>query len=886
MLPPPFSKIEGRMDDALTAVSDFAAGGLTASFEELFICRVPALPLARVLDLHSDLLAAHSRVRRAIQSRITVERERLLDALYALVPLAPARAERRQLIELRRSVLKLEFDAQCYCTAPVPRETQAKLALLRHLVRRERKLRGQYAELWDGEESRTRHCLADVLADEEFRKGLALASPDLYGALDGHLACPATGYRSRDRKRERALLRYLTRAATKATPFGRFCTVISGSVQSDGEPGLAFSGSVTDRRSCPRLNKRLLARIVTFLLGDEECRREVPLGLNRTVRSEDGCHTFLTIIDGREVLQRLPAGSAVAAMLEHMRTQRTTTLENLERWLLDPAPENDPAAAAVYASTLLEIGLLRPHLGVADNEADWAPGVISVLGAMRSGKAHALAAALERLLEAFRGYDEASVDQRVRAQETAADVIRGVEEGLKGPLWVARDVIAYEDMTAVAHGTLGASNALASAAAVLAEYARITSVATPMVCSRRGMLGEFKKLYAGAKEDVPLLRFYEDHYRSVEEAEKKQEVGQAEIRGWPGAGLSTALARIWADSRDADEVDIPLAVLGGSVVAGGLPPEHPWQVSMFAHTLAATLERPERLLVPGGRYYSGYGKYLSRFLHLFPPGVHDAIRRANGSPPGMILAEIGGDADFNANLHPPLTPWMIEYPTADGPSGGTDVLRVTDLAVRANFDEGSLQIVHIPSGNHVLPLDLGFLSPSLRPPLFALLSLFSPPARFGLPLPGRPTGYKPEGSEILFRPRMSLAGDVVVARRQWMVPQALVPRRAARESWASYSLRVDDWRADAGIPSRIFARVAAHRAKNEEQRRELPRRDARKPQYIDFESPLLVQLFENLGPRKGSYSVLVEEQLPGPRDWVRTPAGDYAPELVLQLEVR
>jgi hypothetical protein len=828
-----------------------------------------------------------------LRRRIAAERESLLDALYALVPNAPGKPERRQLIALRRSVLRLEFGSGCYCEAPVPREMAAKLSMLRYLARRERALREQFDELWEHQDRRTRRALAAACADEEFRKGLALASPDLHGVLDAHLARDPDRFRARDRKRERALLRYLTRAATKATPFGRFCTVISGVIDPGEHGGFAFAGDISDRRGQLRLNKRMLARIVTFLMGDEECRREIPLGLNRTVRSSGGRYTFLTTVEGREVLQRLPAGHAVTALIEHVRAAGTTTLEGLERWLLSAAPGEDPAVAGAYVNTLLEIGLLRPRLGVADNEAEWAPSIAPLLAGMRSPGAHRIAAALDRIVAEFAGYGDASARERAAARARAASAVAELKDDPGIELTHAREVIAYEDLTAAAHVTLGGAGALAAHAALLAEYARITAPATPLSQGGRSLFHEFCSLYPATVGEVPLLRFYEDHYRQIENREaaraneeKREPEGQNPVST---SRLSAALARIWRDHAGADEIDVPLSVLRESIGGGPSVPQHPWQVSMFAHLLTPANGRDTRLMVLGGRYYAGYGKYLSRFLHLLDPTAHASIRRSNTDPPGMLLAEIGGDADFNANLHPPLTSWLIEYPTADGPGEAVSVLLVTDLVVRANRDAECVELIHVPSGKQVLPLDLGFLSPSLRPPLFSLLSVFGPPARFGLPVPGWPAGYRSGAAEILHRPRITVGSGMVVSRRQWSVPHELVPRRGPRESWASYALRLDDWRSDAGIPGRVFARVVAPRSKadpkSEEQPKQLPRRDARKPQYIDFEAPLLIRLFEHLGPRDGGCTLVLEEQLPGPTDWVSTPDGDHAPELVLQLEV-
>ena len=91
------------------------------------------------------------------------------------------------------------------------------------------------------------------------------------------------------------------------------------------------------------------------------------------------------------------------------------------------------------------------------------------------------------------------------------------------------------------------------------------------------------------------------------------------------------------------------------------------------------------------------------------------------------LAEICGDASYNADLHPPLLPEEIAYPTAEGGSaeGGSarDQISVSDLAMepdpRSPF---RVRLVNVTTGREVIPVDLGFRNPRMRPLLFQMLS--------------------------------------------------------------------------------------------------------------------------------------------------------------------
>ncbi|HEV3050251.1 MAG TPA: lantibiotic dehydratase, partial [Longimicrobium sp.] len=60
---------------------------------------------------------------------------------------------------------------------------------------------------------------------------------------------------------------------------------------------------------------------------------------------------------------------------------------------------------------------------------------------------------------------------------------------------------------------------------------------------------------------------------------------------------------------------------------------------------------------------------------------------------------------------------------------------------------------------------------------------------------------------IQYRPRITYGGSVVLARRRWVVPSALFPQRRADESAADFFLRVNRWRAEAGLPETVYLRV-------------------------------------------------------------------------------
>jgi hypothetical protein len=79
--------------------------------------------------------------------------------------------------------------------------------------------------------------------------------------------------------------------------------------------------------------------------------------------------------------------------------------------------------------------------------------------------------------------------------------------------------------------------------------------------------------------------------------------------------------------------------------------------------------------------------------------------------------------------------WEISYPT--GESGATEAqLPSSEIVVQPDPDDPyALRLAHGPTGRRVIPVDLGFLNPRMRPPLYQLLSRFTPPVMFAPTVP-------------------------------------------------------------------------------------------------------------------------------------------------------
>jgi hypothetical protein len=501
---------------------------------------------------------------------------------------------------------------------------------------------------------------------------------------------------------------------------------------------------------------------------------------------------------------------------------------------------------------------------------------------------------------------------------------------------------------------------------ILHEYLALTLPLSRPRKERINMRNFYKKHYD--ESSVPLLQFYEDYYRNhyKDHLEKKREYqrgqktsdydinnpfGLGEIERIEDARtqLRNHIAVQWKENLDAEVIDIDLQDL--EHVTGNLPSfsdEVPLSVSVFAQPFLQ--KGTTGLIVPEGKYLAGYGKYFSRFLYLFDEEVTDHLRKTNLDLTDHHVAEICGDAHFNANLHPPLLPREISYPT--GESGQADIqLRSSNLEVELDpQNEHDIWLRHGPSGKRVFPVDLGFLNPQTRPPLYQLLTRFTPVASFKLFLPERPQSLESkepsptneraeedgeEESTIIRRPRIRLEKRIVLARQQWQVPSQLFPERGGQESDVEYYIRVNRWRCKHNIPEEVYVCLRplsptddkkeessrqtegtlaeqlhgsppnADTSSEKDQENEVKSkkkeevsgsqeehgqnqtehsRDYRKPQYIDFSNPLLVNLFGKITINIDHYVATIKERFPDSDELPKGKDERYADEIVLQID--
>lgn len=441
------------------------------------------------------------------------------------------------------------------------------------------------------------------------------------------------------------------------------------------------------------------------------------------------------------------------------------------------------------------------------------------------------------------------------------------------------------------------------------------------------MADYFEKKYESTAK-VDLLTFYEDFYRDVKkveaEAEEKMKKAKAEkvtveegaekeakmIEPLPVIPKIKALEeknKAWQDQftalmkekkeRAGDHFAFGLGDIYKTHEYSPHPAAENTNVSSHGLFVQFFTEKDEqgkeKLMGVLNSPLPGFGKLMSRFLHIFDDQVTEEIRDWNKAWIGEDIFVEGCDASvFNANLHPTLMPYETWMPGSQNSLPSDRHIPITDIAVCIEGE--SLKLIHKPSEKRLYTFDLGFQGIMGRSRLFQLMSIFSLVEHLAWnSLTGKinstfivrdlPEEKNGSPKKIIFRPRIVFEDRIILQRKMWFVPKELLPLRQSTESDWAYFEKVNEWRIANNLPEEAFIFVGDRGpAENipEEDRKKLGKDDY-KPQYMNFSNPLLVNLFEK-SITKVPVSLKIEEMLPGSEQLFRLGKEKHVIEFMVQ----
>lgn len=869
--------------------------------------RNPAPVLARICGLPADVLERFSTrlcdtlpERDAIASALNDARTRLEDALFAAVPRVDA-ATRRILLSVKRD---------CHNARPLAHHAAApSWSDIRHVagdvadevVSLEARLDAwdaAFADAFAAERDRQRHALHGVLRDRAFMRGLAMGSADLANALRD-VDAPSAGATRRDERAETALLRYVTRAAIKVSPFSTLTTVGLGTLRRHAGPaGIELRGPWRTR-SVLRLKRFLLDQAVFFLLRHPAFRDRLPLALNdAAIEVEPGRFLFLRpghwALDGEngalryhhEALVRTSIGGAIDDAVRATVSRGGVDLPRLVQIAIACTGE-DADAVRERIDRLMELGFIEFILPWPAQSARLERRILVHLRTLPASPAlDAFVAELDAVVRMEAGYARAAdpaaalvaLEHRIQSMRRAAARLADADPDVAatgGPT----EFHLYEDVFVSTRRRGSSAPVLRMSRAAADEAVRnaMPLVRASALFDRRHefllTLGAWaRKQWPGERRVAALELFHAAQ-------PLWREYARFHARWWKEKDVALRwnpleLPEIDDLGRHRDEV---FAALRTCVVPGDE------ENRVDPATVDALLEGvPDRftdaeawgvclLLQPASddgslwmlsRAKEGTGRYAARYTAAMDP----ASRRewtANLAARGAFrlhgeraeLLDAGRPQGDTLNVHAAQTPRVLVLPGEQPGVAAHRRLRLADVWM--HWDEDGAPTLRDSAGVRLLPVHLGMAFEVYMPQLVRFLAAFGPNELGGV-FPAQPS--RREG-EVTTAPR-TVMGNLVLHRRWWSVPAAPFAE-ALRESDARALAAIGRLRRAWGLPAQAFFA---------EPQSNFFFGTVHKPQYVDFTSPLFVPLLR-AALERGGERLHLTELLPTPAQCPRDGEG-------------
>lgn len=879
------------------------------------LVRYASLPVVTFAPFQLTDLEQRLQRMRAMQLGRSLLQTAICDSLYELVQTAPGDAERVNLIRLKRMIYNnktIDDRLLADCSPLLPPALQAKLSRLFDLMTAINIGESNQETHYQRHLSYSHRHLQQLADNPLLQNGLLLSSPVLYSQLPDYITKDPKEFGPKEWRLIFSLLRYLTRMVFKTSPFSSF--TYTGQAQFTGPDNEAFGSEAPSIRSGIRLHNGLFEYIKSVLHQHPVLNEYLLVRLNSTVMLEENKLSFLFNHHNIESFQKLPAAGLQRYIFEQLRTAGTCnmTFSALIQTLESVVAHADRPQLKQHLMQLVDTGFLELSTDISAMDHRWSQALLRFLTATNCDHPdlQLLIQLLNNLAEVLAAYPDANVKRRKDLLEAAEKEVNSalkqlqVETGAPdtaitanratapfkktnpGPLHFSGRQLIYEDCYTDTIDSLSEApvRQFIEKTDALLQYLQPIEAMAP---EREKMLSFFKQHYpVGAS--VNLLDFYFDYYSTVKKQEKEAGPSQA-ISSSPWIeNLDRHLKEIVVPGQDNLNLDAHFFDTLPQPQNGNQKKGYSRAVFVQFNTESGDRASQSPLTGVINAVLPGMGKVSGRFLHLFPPAMSDSIRRHNERlHPAVLKAELSDGSFFNANIHPPLLFQECSLSDEHRHYPPERQIPVHKLAVCHIEGKDFLSLFY--QEQEVFAYDLCLESFYNRSNFYQLMAHFNSDDKVYLQpfINCIDRHYLPEDPApipVILLPRIVYAKTVVIRRKTWCIQRQAIPVPQGRETAAQYFLRLNSWRADAGIPAAVFlflrkrAFVLEEVVSGKNTQKLLP--DDYKPQYISFEQPILVDLFIRLLTRAGQYLIL-EEVLPA-LDPAAEPAQDQVKEYLIQ----
>ncbi len=765
-----------------------------------------------------------------------------------------------------------------------------------------------------------------VIADETlFKNGLLLSSHSFLNQISKYRKKEIDSFRKKEYQTELGLLKYLTRMYTKTSPFGSFTSVDISTPDfiPDSDTHLTITGSF---KSTISLDGFIVKSIDTLLKRLEEIYTWYPLSLNNTLLLGEeeilfykNEYLFYPTQNNHESFQRIKNTPILMAICSFFKNQRGLVFyqDVLNELLLSVDAGKEEIKA--YINDLIKSGLLECAERVTATTSNWSlymenkmeqliveksPFVENILGILRQinkGKKQFCIAGFEerrRIIPEIKRHlheiYEVIIEQ-VKKEETVClmsneEVFDAVKK-LKN--YTDKRNVFYENINKTSH--LKINKDLFES--LFSKLSRLSHVVYNSRSNPIGLMKATSLFLALYKTDAEpsLIEFHEQYYKCItqkniskdaemnlssskytEELEKQKRAFKESRNHWLNAVEEKLTAYL---SKGQTEVHLGENFILDLEKVNRRDNRSSANAALKHGAYIQLVERKkeEDAIMVLNSISSGYSKMFSRFLSHSDEALIDTFKQWNTSnkEEGATFVEIEDESAFSANVHPLILPQIIRL-KGDTTNTGNG-LSLGDLKIRYHPKNKEIELFNPTNQQTYYCFDMAFQALVLRSEMFKFLSLFDIaliPIIDDILEKINKLCFVSEKS-INIQPRVIYAKNIILQRKTWLIDKAELPERLEKETLSEYFIRLNIWKERHEIPDEVFISIPG--------KVELSNKDDYKPQYINFNSPLVVRLFDRTVKKLKTHLVLVE-MLPASKQLLKSNEEPYVSEFLVQWQ--
>lgn len=882
-----------------------------------FIVRIAGLPMKALRSLRFEQTTSLIADLLEHENELRLQAEPLSEALHSAIGATEDKQTRWHLIAIRRAIYQVQLpkakDLNDRVWASLPEELASRICSWVERMQQWLALLAHGQTVLETEWAEKRQVLQALTKTASFQHGIILASKDLYTDFLKWSQTSSEGtIVHADRQTELGLFMYLSRMATKTSPFSTFMSSGRGYWVSDGP---VFTHSTRwQRLSSSELSWTIAHRIAYELASWPEIRSMLNLRVNSSVREEGSVLRLLGWKKGEAVI-KLTNSPTLQLILQTIRSSEASSYESTVQAITQVDIQRQETEIRQFLDRLIKIGLLELDIGIPDQSPDYLGQLLTYLQSFRDRRIEDIACLLQKVHHCLQQYKAtALVAERFALRNTIHATLESIYQQLalnQRGLEVPTKNAFYENSLIEAIDVRCSLREWRDVLDDLSLVQRLSALYDAFLPTRLVVAAFFADHY-GSGACVSLLRFYEDFCHELSQPggwRPDYRVSGSHLKQlfekpyFPFSVKLAELEQVVQLRRDFHRQFLERALHSSQVIqldrnalrtfVTSFPSLVTSLYSLNFYAQMLTREGVPHLVLNeiGGGFGRSEGRhqFLERQLNQLAPSFLSQGDQERGTPlPVDILGVFGS----NANLRTPQTLYEITYPGVVSARTQEEQIPLSDLDVVHDPQRNCLQLVSRRLQKELLPAQLGLLADFLRPPMHRFLfHLFGQGAinpfpqmqitdseRFNATLP------------VQAYPRTCL-GKLIIARATWAVGVQQIPKREKGTPPFAYMLKVQRWIAAHALPQECFIHIPANlwRASAGENGPMALMKD-RKPLYIDFSNYLSIMMFEQMTNHAEQMShekdrvLFLQEALPGQEDLVFSDGKDsYVSEFIIEL---